>query len=137
MASNYDLVSFLICDEGVILENGKELLVGVYNDEIIFGQLPARMPNICFRISVRLKRVDLNSAFFVVNDPNGMQIIKSSYLVQHPTTKEQTIFLMNTRRPQFLVPGKYITAFGINEDPEQVGWFNVRAGEIGRMNVYA
>lgn len=42
----------LICDDIREEKSGKETLVGVYNEKIIVGSLPALLPKLCFRICV-------------------------------------------------------------------------------------
>lgn len=42
----------LVCDDVREEKSGKETLVGVYNEKIIVGGLPAVIPKLCFRIRI-------------------------------------------------------------------------------------
>lgn len=133
MDKGYTLVSFLICDDATILSTGKEVLFGVYNDDIVVPNFPARI-NICFRISIRLLRTNFGHADFRIRSSSKVDRLTSQMMgprLGNRKTTEQTIFHVTTQiafQKAERFSAWFRLATGSNDDQplDEIGWFMVR-----------
>jgi hypothetical protein len=117
-----------VCDDVRIERNGKEIIIGVYNDNIISPVIPLFLPTICFRVSVRLNK-QYKSASVTLKDPAGKPLFVTTGPVAIQNTNEQTIFNFQMAGAQFPSPGRYTFYFGLDREPEEVGSFIIRPPE--------
>jgi len=54
MSKKYLLHSLLVCDDIRMEANGKAIIIGVYDEAIIFQSFPAAMPKLMLRLSLTL-----------------------------------------------------------------------------------
>jgi hypothetical protein len=62
------VTSFIVCDDARREFNGKEILIGVYNNVIIFPSFPSVMPNLVFRIALYSTDMGVKVIKFTVVD---------------------------------------------------------------------
>jgi hypothetical protein len=134
MASGYKLNYLMVCDEARQEVSGKDILIGVYNDVIFTRQIPSPLPIICFRISVRLERVDFKTVYFAIKKPDGTDLISNSRPLLGQNIDYQTIINMQFIGPTFPMQGRYSIWFGLDEPAKEIGSIVLRlAGETGAI----
>jgi hypothetical protein len=66
----YKITSLIICDDIRREASGKEILIGVYSKDIIVKDIPTRLPQLSFRISVALEHANFKKMRFSLSSPS-------------------------------------------------------------------
>jgi hypothetical protein len=75
----YTAVAALVCDDVRNEISGKEILIGVFADNVFVGVLPVNLI-VCLYLRVRFGRSDLSAVKFRVLAPNGIQVTPEASL---------------------------------------------------------
>ena len=129
--ANYQVLYYILCDLIRQESNGKEILIGVYNDDLIANQIPLAMTNLCVRISVRLNKIP-NTVNFRIQLPSGRDYITASLPVteENKQTTRQSLFVLGINPPIILPEvGVHKIYFGLDEPAKEIGFFRVRLPE--------
>jgi hypothetical protein len=126
--NRYHIRFVIICDDIRQEVSGKEILIGVYNDIIIFPSFPAVMQKLILRVSVNapvgsiFKRFNIalvdagaHKLFEIVNDVKGVE-----------TDNPHIIFVVAALAVSFPREGTYKVFFGIDEEPKAIWEISVR-----------
>jgi len=70
MSQRIHIRSVILCDDVRQEVTGKEILIGVYNDSMIFPSLPGSLKQLILRISCDLLDKDLKTAVISLRDPS-------------------------------------------------------------------
>ncbi len=128
MPRDYKIKSVLICDDVRQEISGKEILIGVYNDVIVFTDIPTIIPKLAFRIAVSSEKT-LGTFKFRLEDPSRDKIIEIEGQVGNPQDPKldpyRTIGIVCAGLP-FSVVGTYRILLGIDRKPELIWDFVVR-----------
>lgn len=123
---NYEVTSSIVCEDVRIEGNGKEILIGVYNETIIVGAMPYAFPKLCFRFTARVKKPDLLVCAYKLIDPHGNALVDYPVVPVSPyLVGEATIFGF-VASVVFNAEGEYVASFGIGEPPIPTMRFTVR-----------
>jgi hypothetical protein len=76
--SGYEVISFLVCDDVRIEVSGKEILIGVYNNVIIFPSFPSSAPSLIFRVSVSVFSLGKKKVIFNITDESSDSVVINS-----------------------------------------------------------
>lgn len=69
-----ELLSYIICDDIRTENNGKAIFLGVYNDDLVVGDLPATISQLSFYIKCRVGGVGDVDFTFSILTPTGETI---------------------------------------------------------------
>ncbi len=117
---NYDrpniaIASVIICDDVRTEINGKEILIGVYNQALIVKELPFTM-RLTFRVSLTLKMPDQRTCSFAVSDPDGETLLSLEGTDLPVTTLgESFVCGFAVQNITFKKEGEYNFHFGVDE----------------------
>jgi|SRR5208282_3942853 len=75
---NVRVSSFIVCDDVRREYNGKEILIGVYNNVIIFPALPSVMPNLVFRVALYANQMGVKDVKLTVVDETTKKVVMNS-----------------------------------------------------------
>jgi|GEM_PF-3543873 len=130
MAKDYKVESLMICDDVRSEANGKEIIIGLYKDEIIFDSLPAMLPTLAFRVAVRVAKQISGNMVLEVSGPDKKALLRHE--VDRHVYDAGKLFGMVVHMSQvpFDTAGEYGVWFGINRKPEKIGTFTVRQGPV-------
>ena len=115
----------LICDDIRLEVNGKQILIGTYNEIMVVPNFPANV-TLSFRVAVRMHRIGFDSCRFRVSAPNGAILSDVTGNVTSQTTDEHVTFTF--QRLVFLLsePAEYLIEFGLGDSLKKVGRLLVR-----------
>lgn len=127
---DYEIKSVIVCDDLREEKNGKEILIGVYNSAMIFGQFPARWPKLVFRIGTTLQRLDFKRLRVKIVDKNQTQIFSLDQPIDTPpstvSADDTVVIAFSVGSLMFPEPSKYTLLFGLDREPEEIFSFAVR-----------
>lgn len=123
---NYQVKSVLVCDDIRKEVNGKDILIGVYADSIIFPNFPARLRQLCLRIVVQTDQAKFDQVnISVISEKGGtlMQMSHSLDVVPNEGSATVNVPMQNVSFPE---PAAYKILFGLDEPAKEIGDFEVR-----------
>jgi hypothetical protein len=128
MADNYRVNCFLLCDDIRTENNGKELLIGVYNKLLLIPTIPAQLTNLCVRFEVSLlSDREINQATFELRNPEGNTVLRGSASLNKPQRNDIPLLVNVVVGPIiFVTIGQYTIWLGLDREPENVGSFLVQ-----------
>jgi len=125
----YAVKSLIICD-GVRREtNGKQILIGIYVDEIIFGTFPAQMPQLMFRVAVDINNEKYEKVSFLVRNADETEksvLIDATGDAKITDLEMNAVFVFGLRGVRFPKPGKFLVEFGLDGPRKKISEFVVR-----------
>ncbi|MDY0873119.1 DUF6941 family protein [Dongia rigui] len=130
----YRLGTLTICDDVRLEINGKETIVGLYNNVLVVPSVPHRMLKLCFRLPLFLAEPVSSKAKFEVFSPSGKVMLSAEGDIEVKTIEEEspapfTIAVGNALLPEF---GTYHVKFIIGPGkPKRVASFLVRQPRPG------
>src|SRR4051794_10219322 len=77
---NFKIRSVILCDDVRQEVSGKEILIGVYNDVLIFGKMPSALTRLVCRVSLDLIPPRQAKANLLIVDPSGEILIRGNDL---------------------------------------------------------
>lgn len=105
----------IVCDDVRQEISGKEILIGVYNDILIFPGFPALMESLFFRIAATCPIKLAGEYRFALVGPNDKKVFEvSNSLAPVPSQDENRIFNLAFRGVPFVEEGIYQIHFGVN-----------------------
>jgi hypothetical protein len=116
----------IICDDMRREENGKEILIGVYNEEIIAARFPAVIISAVFRVAVHQERDDFKTARILVKNPDGTTMFDVSQPIMSQTRKIPCVYSFGMVTPTFATAGSYEINFSLDDEMRTVGSLRVR-----------
>jgi hypothetical protein len=69
------VIHTIICDDVRREDNGKEILIGVFNDTLVIDQVPAMMATFAIRFLMKVDN-NINDIFGQIDGPDGNPIVK-------------------------------------------------------------
>jgi hypothetical protein len=124
----YTIKSIVVCDDIRQEISGKEILIGVYNDVMVFTQFPAIWPLLIVRFSVLLERQDFKTLRAYVKDQRDRQVFTTSQALNFSAVniEEPVLVGFAIRALKFDEPSRYRIFLGLDSEPEEVSFFVVR-----------
>jgi hypothetical protein len=127
MAADYKILSVMVCDDIRFETNGKEIIIGVYNNTIIVPSLPTVFPLLAFRVAAKLTKTKMGNVTFYLKDPSGKEITAHTIPGRTvETTDDPALFSLQIGPVVFPLAGVYSFWFGIDRKPEKTFTFRVR-----------
>jgi hypothetical protein len=126
--SGYRIRSVILCDDVRREANGKEILIGVYNDTIIFSSFPAVLPQFVVRVSLSIKDKDSKVFKLLIKDPNGEELHRVSGNTPVPDVSDMMVLGTVYMGMLFQSEGIYTIWFALGDGaPKQIWDFVVRS----------
>jgi hypothetical protein len=125
----YKLAYVLMCDDVRQEINGKEILIGVYNDVMLLNSFPAIFAKLIFRVVIRKtkEKSTLNTFTMRLTSPDSKTLVDYSSSVEQVKQSETlVIFNIALQGVAIAAPGRYTLFFGIDEKPREVWSFEAR-----------
>jgi hypothetical protein len=116
MKDKIKIRSVILCDDARQEMNGKEILIGVYNDIIIFSKFPAFLRQLIIRISCDIVDGDAKSISMYVKDPSGTTVFENRLLIP-PEIGEHQVIGYIIQGLTFYSEGTYSVEVSIADDP--------------------
>jgi hypothetical protein len=119
------ILNTLVCDDVRLENNGKEILIGVYNGTVIIDNVPALLPTFSIRILVKpteIREYNINGA---ITGPSGLAAAQFSGKFNVLTTKLLATFSLRISPLVINELGEYHMKIGIDAPIEEVYTFNV------------
>lgn len=128
--SRYVVQSVIICDDVRQESNGKEILIGVYNDVMLFSAFPAVLPHLNFRIVVDFRGERFEHFTVAIHD-DGANVPRMSMTQPVGATKagQSAIVLVGTGQIKFSQPTTLSVLFGADREPVRIGGIAVRLAQ--------
>src|SRR5438477_9395917 len=131
-AAEYKLLSVILCDDIRNEMNGKQTLVGIYDDTILAQSFPLLMAKLCIRISVTIAKRKPKKIRVAVSSPHQQVIdIDTAFpSMQLPETGSRTFSVPLVISP-FVVaaPAEFVVKLGFDYPAKKIGQFAVRTAK--------
>jgi|ERR1700688_2275724 len=124
----YQVRSVIFADETRFEMDGREILIGVFNDGAIFATFPATLDKLFVRVSVLFdhaayKTFNIN----MVSDSGRVVFNHSAPINPIQSIEAPSLFGFSVRPIAFPAPETINVEIGIDEPPKLVSTFTVRA----------
>jgi hypothetical protein len=117
----------LICDDVRQEVSGKEIIIGLYNDSVLFNSFPITMSQFIIRISLDILDKGAKSATMALIDTKGNQLNKISGGIDHNLLSDHLILGYTLQALTFNLDGTHEIHFGLDDDPlVKISDFDVR-----------
>jgi hypothetical protein len=131
MTKKFEARSIIICDDVRAEAGGKQMIFGLYDEEILVQSFPVVLPKLCFRISTRVYGSDPKTISFKIHGKDGQEIVNFSG--PHAPDPQQSIIggyrrygsLFAVQPCVFTAPGTFTISMGMDGPPRKVGEFYV------------
>jgi len=118
---------FILCDDARREANGKLLLVGVYNDDVLITSESQEFPRLSFVFSISRLTDELPSVgTFRLQGPDGVLLPQTKFQVHQGLPEFKATNLLIHASGLSLSSGAYQAILSINGSSELVGEFLVR-----------
>src|ERR1700722_1974046 len=81
------ILNTLVCDDVRLENNGKEILIGVYNGTVIVDSVPTLLPTFSIRILLKPTEIREYNVHGAIIGPSGLAVAQFSGKLNTPTTK--------------------------------------------------
>jgi hypothetical protein len=128
MSQRIHIRSVILCDDVRQEVTGKEILIGVYNDSMIFPSLPGSLKQLILRISCDLLDKDLKTAVISLRDPSGTKLSDQTIDLTTLPANEHPVFGFIIQGLVLYAAGTYSIELTTNASstPEKISDFVVR-----------
>ena len=101
MASNFTLRSMIICDDLRREDNGKDIIIGVYNDDLVFGSFPGAVSALFFRVAFVTPLTGEQEFTFLITSADNKNLvdIKNGKFKPHDRPGRQTVLNIGVGNP--------------------------------------
>lgn len=118
--------SFIICDDVRREDNGKEIIIGAYNDAVLFNSpLPGVLTKFCVRVKYLPHAAGEVDVAYEVLSPSKQQFMQGGGKITIPNI-EMSSMTFAAGPLVFTEEGIYVIRVGVNEKPKRIGEFEVR-----------
>ena len=121
-----------ICDDMRREDNGKEILIGVYNGIILLPRFPAALRQLCIRVEYEWTGAPKHSFKLVVTSEDGkIVLLESEGESELGNPSDPAVIGIGVGPIHFAKPTRFNIRFGVEGPPRPVGWFAVREQSPG------
>ncbi|MER9300464.1 hypothetical protein NKI38_28895 [Mesorhizobium sp. M0621] len=129
--AKFTLKSVIICEDARKEDNGKEMLIGVYNDVVVVGSFPAIIDRLFVRLSIDCDPDYEGDYSFSLTGPRKQEILKIAEKVgKQPDDEPGRVFGFGMRGFPAQDEGYYDIHFALGKVPKKIGSFVVRMPKI-------
>lgn len=125
MAKTYTVRSVIICDDVRKENNGKEILIGVYNEAVVVPTIPFVLPTFCVRFSLKVEKEYFNFIQAQIRDPNERVVADVSGTLKIDNIKANASSSMRFAPLTIPTAGQYSIYFALEGPLQKVGEFEV------------
>lgn len=119
--TDFKFRNFVLCEDARREISGKEILIGVYDDNVIIGSVPAILDRLFFRVAIDCDPLYRGKFSMSLRDPEGNQKFNFESVAAPPFADYQNrIFGVSVRGLQVLTVGHYDVYFGLDEPMRKV-----------------
>jgi hypothetical protein len=138
MSSKFKIRSVLICDDIRQEVSGKEILIGVYNDSMLFNTFPARLRQLVIRTVIDMIDKSVTRITLSLKDPNGTALGNFVAPLNEMDLTSYIAFGFGIQDVVLYSPGPYSIYLSADDDPEEkISDFEVRLpqNEVERARI--
>jgi uncharacterized protein DUF6941 len=117
----FELRSFLVCDDVRREITGKEILIGVYADAMVFPAFPATIRQIVFRVSGVVSTKEATEIAFRIEDENGNPKGEAAGTMPAAAAPRHVTFAFAFENVTFDKPDTLVAHFRIGKEMGKVG----------------
>lgn len=134
MSKRFSLRSLILCDDVRTEQNGKDILIGVYNGVIVLPKLPTALPRLIIRMEYEIHGDPKHNFHLVVLSPDKKTLFEVSGNHEFPRTDEPGVLAAGFGPAAFQSAGEYELRVGIDSAPRKVSWFRVTEGVVNQLS---
>lgn len=130
MSKDYKFEHLLICDDIRREANGKEIIIGLYTEDIVCSSLPTTIPMLTFRIFLSLTKPLTANFELNVKAPNNQIILHAEGQANSGVGQKHAVLVFPFIPVQFSSAGEYSVFFAVDKREQKVATFNVVQGPV-------
>jgi hypothetical protein len=135
MAGRAKIRSVILCDDIRREDNGKEILIGVYNGVILFPKFPAVLRQLILRIEYDGVDKPKHRLRLALIDSQNQMIFEAEGEAEAAVPSDPSVFAVRLGALRFDQSTRLNVRFGIDGPARMVGWFEVR--DVTKQNTLA
>jgi hypothetical protein len=117
MSNKIKLRSVVFCEDVRQEASGKEILIGVYSDSMLFSQFPTMMRQLVVRIVADLLDKSVNQATIYLKDEHQTVLNTTTLDLSSQKANEHTLFGAFIQGLTLYAPGIYSVYLSLDSDP--------------------
>jgi hypothetical protein len=119
------VINTIICDDVRREDNGKDILIGVFNDSMVVEVLPALLPTFGIRFLMKAASVGSYKIESAVSGPDGKEMVKLVGDLSFSSSKYLSSFSFKVSPMVINAIGKHEITFGVHGQTKVVHTFEV------------
>ena len=127
----FSIISTIVCDDVRREDNGKDILIGVFNDTLVIDSVPAILAVLGIRFLVKANKKEAEVKGFIIG-PEQKKLVEFGGQVVFANVKYNSSFFFKISPMMISEHGEYEIYLGLNSEPEKVYTFSVITSE--KMN---
>jgi len=125
MGQDYTLLSTIIADDIRREDSGKDIVIGVFNEALIVGEVPTMLATFAVRFSLRSKKEKYNIVIVTINSPDGNEVVRFTGAVLFEDIKYMSSFFYKCSPFPLQCAGKYEIYLDMDGSKELASTFEV------------
>src|ERR1700730_9880236 len=127
MSDRMKIRSVILCDDIRPEMSGKEILIGVYNDSMLFAKIPAVMKPLVIRVSADILDAAVKPATMHLKDMHQTELWKGEVNISSMNKQEHVAFGFIIQGLTLYAAGTYTLELNLDNDiPQKASDFDVR-----------
>src|SRR5262245_1276923 len=115
----FSIINTIVCDDVRREDNGKEILIGVFNDTLVIDSVPAILATFGIRFLVKTNTKEAEVRGYIVG-PGENKIVQFGGQVVFANIKYSSSFFFKISPMMIPEYGEYKIYLGLNSDAEKV-----------------
>jgi uncharacterized protein DUF6941 len=120
----FSIISTIICDDVRKEDNGKEILIGIFNDTMVIGSVPAVLATFGIRFLVKTNTKEVEIKGYIIG-PGKNKIVEFGGKAVFANIRFSSSISFKISPMMISEYGEYEIYLGLNSEPEKVHAFNV------------
>jgi hypothetical protein len=121
----YSIIHTIICDDVRREDNGKEILIGVYNGTMVLDSIPTVLPTFAIRILAKVNTREERKVTGSISGPSGSDIVRFEGSLKVEITKYLSSFSFRAAALPINALGRHEVKIGIGSTPKVISSFDV------------
>ena len=126
MASAYEYVSTIICDDCRREDNGKDIAIGIYAGSIASVGVPVFLPTFAFRFEIVPKKLRYENVTVIVKDRDDVEVLRVGGTIAFADANHSLAFFFKSASIFFPKEGQYTVFLAMDDEPKEVYKFEVQ-----------
>lgn len=110
-------------------DNGKDIIIGVYNESVIVPTLPAILPTFTLWFQARIRKLKFEKIKAHITDPNEREVVRIEGNLDFDNALFPAAFSLKISPLPIQIYGVYTVYLGVDWEEEKVGKFEVLSPE--------